>query len=596
MKKTILLLLSVLVLASFRNITTSEPTGTINITVTDIHNEVLIGANVVLMNKSKRSYSEIVNVDGLAALHLPLNTYSMTVSYTGYTTSISEVTVTEKVQDIKIKLEEGAVLEEIVVSGYAGKVLKGKAAGVSISPSSTRKRGDIMIRGYSGAPAADRAMTGSAESRALELPSSGQMTAGEWNDLHNWKSWIKLTEEDVYSEMESTWDLKVGTRYPIYIENENHIPVPTVEVVLKNKSGVVLWEGKTDYQGKAELWDANLSDSKDLRIEVNYDDRYQSIREVHAVSQGGTKITMNYDCSEKLKMDIMWTVDATSSMSDEIRYLQSELLDVTKLVDKNNDKDIHWASVFYKDKTDDYITKEMNFTSEGSDVVEFIKYQSASGGGDTPEAVSEALTVSLQQSWRPDAQVKLLFLVLDAPPHADQASMNSYKKAVSDASAMGIKIIPITASGINRATEYLMKFTAMKTNGTYVFLTDDSGIGNGHLEHVTDDYEVELLNDLLVRLIDHYSYLPVCQAEIEVVETRQVKIYPNPASNIVNINGTLSGDLATIISPSGQVILSEKASGDGTLKIDISQLVAGNYILKVEGGEFSTVKRLIVIS
>ena len=40
------------------------------------------------------------------------------------------------------------------------------------------------------------------------------------------------------------------------------------------------------------------------------------------------------------------------------------------------------------------------------------------------------------------------------------------------------------------------------TGGSYLFLTDDSGIGNPHLEPTIGDYDVELLRDLLVRLID----------------------------------------------------------------------------------------------
>ncbi|MCZ7585263.1 MAG: hypothetical protein M5R36_19075 [Deltaproteobacteria bacterium] len=34
-----------------------------------------------------------------------------------------------------------------------------------------------------------------------------------------------------------------------------------------------------------------------------------------------------------------------------------------------------------------------------------------------------------------------------------------------------------------------------------MFLTDDSGIGNPHEEPTVGDYEVEYLNDLLVRLV-----------------------------------------------------------------------------------------------
>ena len=44
----------------------------------------------------------------------------------------------------------------------------------------------------------------------------------------------------------------------------------------------------------------------------------------------------------------------------------------------------------------------------------------------------------------------------------------------------------------------------MTTGGTYTFLTDDSGIGGSHLEPTVGDYEVEHLNDMLVRIIEDY--------------------------------------------------------------------------------------------
>jgi len=28
-----------------------------------------------------------------------------------------------------------------------------------------------------------------------DLPTAGQITAGEWNDLQNWKDWLELTTE-----------------------------------------------------------------------------------------------------------------------------------------------------------------------------------------------------------------------------------------------------------------------------------------------------------------------------------------------------------------------------------------------------------------
>ena len=45
---------------------------------------------------------------------------------------------------------------------------------------------------------------------------------------------------------------------------------------------------------------------------------------------------------------------------------------------------------------------------------------------------------------------------------------------------------------------------AILTGGTYVFLTNDSGVGGEHLEATVGSYQVEHLNTLIVRLITKY--------------------------------------------------------------------------------------------
>ncbi len=74
-------------------------------------------------------------------------------------------------------------------------------------------------------------------------------------------------------------------------------------------------------------------------------------------------------------------------------------------------------------------------------------------------------------------------------------------KKVKLAAKKGITIIPLAASDTDKQTEYLMRTFALLTNGTYTFLTNDSGIGNNHIKPTIDSYEVEKLNDLLLRLI-----------------------------------------------------------------------------------------------
>ena len=108
------------------------------------------------------------------------------------------------------------------------------------------------------------------------------------------------------------------------------------------------------------------------------------------------------------------------------------------------------------------------------------------------------------RSYYASARTRLLFLVLDAPPHYEPDIVATIHDLITLAAEKGVKIIPVTASGINKETEFLMRFMAMSTNGTYVFITNDSGVGNDHLEATVGYYQVEYLNDLMVRLINKY--------------------------------------------------------------------------------------------
>ena len=60
-------------------------------------------------------------------------------------------------------------------------------------------------------------------------------------------------------------------------------------------------------------------------------------------------------------------------------------------------------------------------------------------------------------------------------------------------------------NGLGEATFGLMcRFFAAATGGTYVFLTNHSGIGGDHIAPTVGQYEVEYLNDLICRLIEAY--------------------------------------------------------------------------------------------
>ena len=57
----------------------------------------------------------------------------------------------------------------------------------------------------------------------------------------------------------------------------------------------------------------------------------------------------------------------------------------------------------------------------------WLKQCSADGGGDTPEAVADALRDVLNLSWRAEA-TKICILISDAPPHGLDSSGDGFPK------------------------------------------------------------------------------------------------------------------------------------------------------------------------
>jgi len=347
----------------------------------------------------------------------------------------------------------------------------------------------------------------SGSSNSGDENNSGLITAGEWNDLENWDFWTDIQKDSVFVDLTGHWETSVSHRISVEVLNGNN-PSVNAKVELK-KASETIWSTMTDNFGTAELFinifnqnDAQLSD--DYALYVNGQKKSDS---VSPYSESGTIKIQTDSQNTSNKVELSFVVDATGSMGDELEFLKDDLRSVIEAVEnENRNLDISTSAVFYRDQGDDYVTRESDFTSNLSKTLSFINNQSAGGGGDYPEAVHSGLTKSIKGfDWSEDAITKIAFLILDAPPHHDPQVIDELKEAIKVAAEKGIKIIPITASGIQKDTELLMRYMSIATNSTYVFITNDSGIGNDHIAATVGDYEVEFLNDLMVRLISKYS-------------------------------------------------------------------------------------------
>ena len=337
-------------------------------------------------------------------------------------------------------------------------------------------------------------------------PQGGLVTAGEWNDLDNWAFYQKTLMKEPFKGFPDDWQMYTNHRIAVAITAKNKPAANATVTLFRNDTPI--WTAKTDNLGRAELWVGAFQKEKELnttllRLKVN--EQWVSTAAISETQMNRIALDETLP-SPTNQVQIAFMVDATGSMGDELEFLKMDLKKVINEVQKTNTQlKISTATVFYRDEGDEYVVKHSPFTEDINQTTEFISQQRADGGGDFPEAVDKALVQLNQLQWQPEARTRIAFLVLDAPPHNKPAVISSIQYSVKTAAASGIKLIPVVASGIDKTTEFLMRFIAMYTNGTYVFITDHSGIGNKHLEPSVGEYQVEKLSDLMVRLIKKYS-------------------------------------------------------------------------------------------
>ena len=532
-------------------------------------------------------------------------TYDIEASYIGYTPQrqVGVIVKAGRTNRLDFAITEGVVMDAVDIVDYKVPLIEidNTTSGATVTAEmirslptksinaiaasavgvSSTSDGAISIRGSRSSDVFESSMAGGIPVTKFErnsLPKSGQMTAGEWNDLHNWKDWMTLLEEESYGIMTERFEIFPTERYSVLVVNEENTVLANVPVQLLDADDNVIWETFSDNAGKAELWNNVFGADKNAHsIRV----KNQTETDIVSIEDGSNTIVLQEDCSSPDKMDIVFAVDATSSMNDEIKYLKSELLDVIERIKSTNeDIDFNLGSVFYRDTRDEYLTRVSPLSSENKTIVDFVSQQNANGGGDHPEAVEAALEEALNLKWREDA-LKIVFLILDAPPHEDDATMAKIRAQVKEAASRGIKLIPVTASGIGRETEFLMKFMAILTNGTYVFITDDSGIGNAHLDPVVTDYEVEKLNDCLVRLISQYSKSYSCDAQILTKsEEIELSVYPNPSTQFINVKTNIVPDKIKIFSANGMMIKAITPD-DNETRVELGDYVNGIYTISI---------------
>jgi len=330
-------------------------------------------------------------------------------------------------------------------------------------------------------------------------PQAGLLTAGDHDDLLNPELYAAYAGN--YLQRSNLRDLpRLDTRrvLTVAVQDEAGRPVPFARVTLTCADGNSL-SLATVADGTAVFYPGLDRLGRSVRLSIpGAAGRTIAIADGAGAQRQG--VTLRSGGAPVRKFDLLLTIDTTGSMGDEIAYLKSELRTILADIRRSHPGlDIRLGLIAYRDEGDEYVTRTYPFVSSLEAMQGNLQTQYASGGGDYPEAMDLALARAVAQDWRPDA-VKSLLLVADAPPHDE--NIGKAWRAAEAARAKRIQIVPVAASGVGDVAEYVMRAMAAATQSRYIFLTDDSGIGNPHATPAVDCFLVTRLDRLVRRVLD----------------------------------------------------------------------------------------------
>jgi hypothetical protein len=325
-------------------------------------------------------------------------------------------------------------------------------------------------------------------------PAAGTLTAGSFDDHLNPEAF-----DGFLAKKGGQVPLGLTRRATILVKDPAGAPLGNATVTV-SASGNKLLTVLTGSDGRALFLPERDGAGSETRFSVTAAIGSASRSEAFSLDQPVWSLTMpGVTAKPPTLLDVGFLVDATGSMGDEMEYLKKEVAAIAaEIAAAHPTVDARFALVVYRDHGDEYVTRSFDFASLAS-FQSSLGQQEAGGGGDYEEAVPEGLEQARQLRWREQGAARVLFHIADAPPH--EPVVGQTLEATSALRTQGIRLYPVAASGAAERAELLMRAGAFITQARYLFLTDDSGVGNAHAEPSVPCYQVEKLAGLIARMI-----------------------------------------------------------------------------------------------
>lgn len=333
----------------------------------------------------------------------------------------------------------------------------------------------------------------------------GPVTAGVVDDNADFTSYLAFRNRTRVEHRPRD----IRERYLLEVKDARGRGVADAEVAVRAANGHAMW-ARTDTGGRAWLH-PNAFDplrSPHYDVLVRKDGRHSSAQLTRGQKSAVEVFIDAAPAPARARLDLVFLIDATGSMADEIDKLKATLRTITaEVAGLPSRPDICLGLVAYRDRGDAFLLRSHDFTNDVGAFLQHALYPlRAAGGGDYAEAMNEALHDTVHQlSWRGDGTTRMVVLLADAPPHLDYGAPH-YDEDMIAALGKGIKVFGVGASGLDKQGEFIQRQIAQYTGGKFVFLTyaDAHRPGSGpgrETVHDVRNYSVDTLDRLIVRLV-----------------------------------------------------------------------------------------------
>ena len=342
--------------------------------------------------------------------------------------------------------------------------------------------------------------------RSSALPQASGLAAGFADDNEQFNYFTQFLEK--YGTGVPHYPLDVSERIGLRILDREGKSIPNAGVRIYDGEQL-LCEGQTYADGGFLFFPSEYGGARQqYRAIFSVDQLEESLSfDRYGKRNLETRLGMKRQVTEQVPLDLLFILDTTGSMGEEINRLKVtiELINLN-IASLSVEPQVRFGMVLYRDRGDQYVTEVVPLTADLDSFTRSLGKVEAGGGGDQPEDLQEALSDAVKNVAWNTGGIRLSFIITDAPPHLDYGQEFTYVDAAREARRQGVKIFSVGTSGLDLAGEYVLRQVSQYTAAKYIFLThgeqgeSEGGTAGSVSHHTGANYQTDRLEAIIIRI------------------------------------------------------------------------------------------------